>query len=95
VDPADLEVLERVCSEQSKILNDKTRVQNVEAIEAIKREGVTVLEISPEVENAFFKTGRAAWKDGVGRLYPEDLLDKVTAMVDSYRAEHEAAKTGK
>ena len=35
---------------------------------------------------ACFATGRAAWKDGVGRLYPEDLLRRVTKLVDDYRA---------
>ena len=50
------------------------------------REGVTLLEVKPDVEKAFFTTGRAAWKDGVGRLYPEELLQRVTALVDGYRA---------
>ena len=86
VDPADVETLKQICRKHSKILVDRTRVENDEAIQAIKREGVTLLEVKPDVEKAFFTTGRAAWKDGVGRLYPEELLQRVTALVDGYRA---------
>jgi TRAP-type C4-dicarboxylate transport system substrate-binding protein len=86
VDPADLETLRQICGKYSKNLVDKTRVENGEAIQAMKKEGVTLLEVKPEVEQEFFATGRAAWKDGVGRLYPEDLLQRVTKLVDDYRA---------
>jgi TRAP-type C4-dicarboxylate transport system substrate-binding protein len=92
VDPADMEKLREICRKHSKLLIEKTRVENDEAIKAMKKEGVTLLEIKPEVEEAFFTTGRAAWKDGVGRLYPEDLLQRVTALVDGYRADPKAAK---
>jgi TRAP-type C4-dicarboxylate transport system substrate-binding protein len=86
VSAADVETLRQVCRKHSKILVDKTRVENDEAIQAMKKEGVTLLDVKPEVEEAFFATGRAAWKDGVGRLYPEDLLRRVTKLVDDYRA---------
>jgi TRAP-type C4-dicarboxylate transport system substrate-binding protein len=88
IDPADLDVLKRVCSAQSKVLVDKTRRENLEAVKSIKSEGVKLLDPSAEVEKEFFDTGRSAWKDGVGRLYPENLLDRVTKTVDDYRAGH-------
>jgi TRAP-type C4-dicarboxylate transport system substrate-binding protein len=55
--PADVETLRRVCRKQSKMLIDKTRVQNVEAIHAIEGEGVKLLEVDDRVENVFFTTG--------------------------------------
>ncbi len=88
IDPADLEVLKRICSAQSKILVERTRRENLDAIAAIKKEGVQILDPPAGVEKEFFATGRNAWKDGVGRLYPEDLLDRVTQTVDEYRANH-------
>ena len=92
-DPADVETLSEICRKHSKLLIAKTRVQNVEAIDAIKAEGVTVLDVKEEVETAFFTTGRGAWKDGVGRLYPDDLLKRVTTLVDDYRAHPKEAKS--
>ncbi len=92
-DPADMEILKQVCRKHSKLLIGKTRVQDVEAIESIKKEGVKLLEVTPAVQTAFFTTGRGAWKEGVGRLYPEDLLRRVTSMVDDYRANHKEART--
>jgi TRAP-type C4-dicarboxylate transport system substrate-binding protein len=91
IDPADLDVIKRVCREQSKILVDRTRRENVEAVESIKQEGVVVLDIPDSVEREFFATGRSAWKDGVGRLYPEDLLVRVSRTIDEYRAAHNEA----
>ncbi|MBP2681102.1 MAG: TRAP-type C4-dicarboxylate transport system, substrate-binding protein [Candidatus Krumholzibacteriota bacterium] len=86
VDPADVETLKQICRKHSKLLVDKTRQENAEAIEAMKKEGVKVLEVKDEIEKDFFTTGRAAWRDGVGRLYPDELLQRVTALVDGYRA---------
>ena len=86
VDPADLETLKRVCRAQTKILVERTRRENVEAIKSIKGEGVTPVEVADNVEAEFFATGRDAWKNGVGRLYPEDLLERVAKLIDGYRA---------
>ncbi|UCH83415.1 MAG: TRAP transporter substrate-binding protein DctP [Candidatus Latescibacterota bacterium] len=93
VDPADLAVLKEVVEKHSRELVDKTRVQNLEAVEAIKDEGVQILAIDDAVEDEFFTTGRAAWNDGVGRLYPADLLDRVTSVVEDYRKNNRAAQT--
>lgn len=85
-DPADLEVLGQICRKHSKLLVDKTRVQNDEAIASMKSEGVEIVPVSPPVMDVFFTTARGAWDDGVGRLYPKDLLERVMKMVDDYRA---------
>jgi TRAP-type C4-dicarboxylate transport system substrate-binding protein len=91
-DPADLETLQRVCRKHSKLLVDKTRVQNDEAVQSIRSEGVKLLAVDPAARNTFFTTARGAWNDGVGKLYPEDLLRRVTALVDDYRANHKEAR---
>ncbi|UCG51908.1 MAG: TRAP transporter substrate-binding protein DctP [Candidatus Latescibacterota bacterium] len=92
VDPADMEILRSVSRKHSQILIDKTRVQNVEAIRAIEGEGVKLLAIDSRVQDEFFTTGRSAWEDGVGRLYPQDLLERVSSIVADYRENHKEAK---
>ena len=85
LDPADVAIIKEVTTKHSRMLIDKTRIQNQEAIEAIEDEGVEILAIDDAVVDEFFTTGRAAWTDGVGRLYPEDLLDRVASIVEDYR----------
>jgi len=85
VSPEDFAILEKLTAHYSDILVDKTRIQNVEAIESIKKEGVELLTVDAATENIFFTTGRSAWNDGVGKLYPKELLDRVSATVEEYR----------
>ncbi len=91
MDPADVAILNDVADKYSRELIDKTRAQNDEAIQAIRKEGVEILTIDPAVVDEFFTTGRAAWADGIGSLYPEDLLNRVTALVEDYRRGHREA----
>ena len=87
----DMATLKRVARKHSALLIEQTRAQNVEAIDEIKGEGIEVLSIDPQVYNAFFTTGRNAWKNGVGDLYSQEMLDRVSNLVDAYRSSNGAA----
>jgi TRAP-type C4-dicarboxylate transport system substrate-binding protein len=95
VDPADLDTLREICRKHSQDLVAKTRTSNGEAINEIQTEGVSLLDVDERVEREFFAKGRAAWSDGIGTLYPEDLLERVTALVDDYRANHKEARSAR
>jgi TRAP-type C4-dicarboxylate transport system substrate-binding protein len=86
VSPEDLAIVREVAAPHLRELTLKTREQNGEAIGEMEKEGVQVLEIDEAVRADFYKTGRAAWKDGVGSLYPQELLDRVIAILEAYRA---------
>jgi TRAP-type C4-dicarboxylate transport system substrate-binding protein len=81
----DIQILKELSAQYMGALNEKTRTQNIEAIEAMKKEGVEVLAIDEQVRNEFFTTGKSAWKDGVGELYSQELLDQVRAILHDYR----------
>jgi TRAP-type C4-dicarboxylate transport system substrate-binding protein len=85
IDPADVEILIEVSRPLLRQLSERTRVQNVEAIDELKKEGVEVLAIQDAVRAEFFRTGRSAWGDGVDKLYSQELLDRVTALLTEYR----------
>lgn len=85
VSPEDIATLRAVAAPRLRRLTEKTRVQNVEAIEEMKKEGVQVVGVDDAVRDEFFRRGRGAWQDGVGSLYPRELLDRVVAIVDEYR----------
>jgi TRAP-type C4-dicarboxylate transport system substrate-binding protein len=92
VSPKDVAVLKDLSNKYSKTLIAKTRVQNVEAIDLIREEGVEVLPVAPEVTRAFFTVGKGAWQDGVGDLYPAELLDRVSSTVEEFRKNGNEAK---
>ena len=85
VSPEDIAVLREVAAPQLRALTLKTREQNIEAVEEMKKEGVQVLEIDEAIRSDFFKTGREAWGDGVGELYSRELLDRVIEILASYQ----------
>jgi TRAP-type C4-dicarboxylate transport system substrate-binding protein len=69
-------------------LTAKTRVQNNEAIAEIKKEGVQMVAVDPAARKEFTDRGRAAWGDGVGTLYSQELLDRVKKLLSDYRSTH-------
>jgi TRAP-type C4-dicarboxylate transport system substrate-binding protein len=88
VSDADLAAIEEITRTNLADLTAKTRVQNNEAIGEIKKEGVTVVPVDATARKEFVDKGRAAWSEGVGTLYPQELLDRVKKMLVDYRASH-------
>jgi TRAP-type C4-dicarboxylate transport system substrate-binding protein len=90
VSPADMAILEEVAQLHLADLTAKTRVQNIEAIGEIKKEGVQVVAVDAAARKEFIERGRSAWDDGVGTLYSKELLDRVKKLLADYRASHGA-----
>lgn len=88
----DATTLHELGEKYATMLIDKTRVQNRESIDIIQAEGVEIIQVDPAITEAFFALGRGAWKDGVGDLYPAELLDRVATTVEEYRANGEAGQ---
>jgi TRAP-type C4-dicarboxylate transport system substrate-binding protein len=93
VDPADLQILSEISRPLLRQLSDNTRLQNVEAVEEMKKEGVVVIAVEDATRADFFRTGRSAWANGVGKLYSQELLDRVTGLLEDYRSGRAAART--
>jgi TRAP-type C4-dicarboxylate transport system substrate-binding protein len=87
VSAQDLEVLKEVCSKHLRALNEKTRIQNEEAVETLKKEGLSIVTVDETTRRQFFATGREAWQDGVGKLYSQELLDRITGLLQDYRSD--------
>jgi TRAP-type C4-dicarboxylate transport system substrate-binding protein len=85
VAPADVAILREVAAPHLRELTLKTREQNTEAIGEMKKEGVEIVQVDDATRSDFYTRGRGAWKDGVGELYSQELLDRVTSIVDTYR----------
>jgi TRAP-type C4-dicarboxylate transport system substrate-binding protein len=85
VSAADRAILLEVMQRELVALTEKTRVQNVEAVAEIKKEGVQVVPVDAAARREFVSRGRAAWKEGVPALYSQELLDRVTGLLADYR----------
>lgn len=86
VSPEDLAIMQEVAAPILRELTETTRVQNLEAIEEMKKEGVQVVKVSEAVHKQFFTTGQGAWQDGAGKLYSVELLEQVKSLLATYRA---------
>ncbi|NIO00659.1 MAG: ABC transporter substrate-binding protein [Candidatus Latescibacteria bacterium] len=85
VSDEDIQVLREIFGRYLHSLNEKTRVQNDEAVESMKKEGIEIVAVEEQARRSFFSTGKGAWDDGVGKLYSQELLDQVTEIVRHYR----------
>lgn len=86
ISPEDMAIVQEVAAPILRELTEKTRVQNLEAIEEMKLEGVEVVKVSAAVHEQFFATGKGAWDDGVDKLYSGELLERVKVLLAEYRA---------
>jgi TRAP-type C4-dicarboxylate transport system substrate-binding protein len=85
VSEADMAAIKDISRRHLAELTAKTRVQNEEAIAEIKKEGVQVVAVDAATRREFVDRGRAAWGDGVGTLYSQELLDRVKGILAEYR----------
>jgi TRAP-type C4-dicarboxylate transport system substrate-binding protein len=90
VSEADLAVLRDATQKHLGDLTAKTRQQNNEAVAEIQKEGVQMVAVDAAARREFVDRGRAAWSDGVGTLYSQELLDRVKKLLADYRAGHNA-----
>jgi len=86
VSAADRALVRELCVRHLADLTAKTRIQNTEAIAEIKKEGVQLVAVDAAARKEFSDRGRAAWGDGVGTLYSQELLDRVKGIVATHRA---------
>lgn len=61
-------------------------VQDQESIRAMRNRGLTVLAMTPEIEQAWREVALEAWPQLRGTMVPADTFDKVRASLEDYRA---------
>lgn len=60
--------------------------QDEEAILAMRKRGLSVQAMTPEIEQAWRQVALAAWPKLRGSMVPADTFDKVLASLEAYRA---------
>ena len=82
------QTMERVCAKHLRRLIEKTRKDNADALKLIYRRGVTKITPEPVEFERFKKLLDQAIEDIEPEALPRAYLEKVMAMLETYRADH-------
>ncbi len=84
--PAGREALKAAGEPAGQKVRLRARQEDQESIDALKKRGVTVHPVSPEIEAEWQKVAEEAWPKIRGTWVPVDVFDEVRAAVVEYRA---------
>lgn len=66
-------------------LKEKTRKENLDAIETMKKNGIALLPVTADQAAPYEQVGIKANESLIGKLYPRELYDKAMAAVAEHR----------
>ena len=75
------EVVMKAAVEAGKLFKEHNRRENVESVEAMKKRGLTVHAISPQIEAEWRQAAEAFYPKIRGRLVPADICDEVAKLL--------------
>lgn len=71
--------------EGERKMREHRAVLGRESVQAMQKRGLTVLELSPEIENAWRDVAEDAWPMVRGSMVPAETFDKVQTLLAEYR----------
>jgi TRAP-type C4-dicarboxylate transport system substrate-binding protein len=77
--------------EAGKLIKADGRRENLESIEAMRKRGLIVHPLTPELNAEWDRTAEQAWPKIRGTVVPEDIFDEVMSQLKAYRASKEGA----
>ena len=89
---AERAVLLEVSRRRLKTLNELTRKSNADALEQLKKQGLSVVPPTAAALAAYEEAGRKSRRALAGRLYPVELLERVEKTLEALRAAKGAKK---
>jgi TRAP-type transport system periplasmic protein len=89
--PGQQQILAEITGGLSRNLIALTRQDNLKALEMMKKLGIRATRAPTDEEMAEFKKVSVELRRSlVGKLYPQQLLDRVEGLIQEYRSEHPA-----
>jgi len=80
------EALRKAATETGKLMKADGRRESVESVEAMRKCGLRVHAVTPEVEAEWRREAEAAYPKIRGVIVPEDMFDEVVKQLKAYRA---------
>lgn len=84
--------LRQSAAEAGKLIKEDNRRESREAIEAMKKRGLKVHSVTPEIEAEWRQAAEAVYPKIRGRIVPADIFDEVVALLKEYRASRDGSK---
>ena len=84
--PAEREAMLHAAAECGQEFQTHGRQENQEALEAMKKRGLQVHAVGPEVEREWHQFGESTYPQVRGHLVPAEMFDEVVQILRDYRA---------
>jgi TRAP-type C4-dicarboxylate transport system substrate-binding protein len=84
--------LRKPASEAGKRIKADARRENIESVEAMRKRGLKVHTLTPEVNAEWDQTVAKAWPKVRGTAVPADIYDEVVSQLKIFRETHGGAK---
>ena len=92
IQPETQAALRKAALEAGKLIKADGRRENVESVEAMRKRGLKVHTLTPEVDAQWDQIVERAYPKVRGIAVPEDIYDEVVGQLKSFRAAHEGTK---
>jgi TRAP-type C4-dicarboxylate transport system substrate-binding protein len=86
------EALRRAAAETGKVMKADGRRESAESVEAMRKRGLKVHPVSPEVEGEWRREVEATYPKIRGAIVPGDIFDEVVRQLNAYRAARDGGK---
>ena len=83
------ETLRKAATEAGKLIKADGRRESVESVEAMRKRGLRVHAVTPEVEAEWRREVEAAYPKIRGAIVPAEIFDEVVKQLKAYRAARE------
>jgi TRAP-type transport system periplasmic protein len=83
--------LRQSAREAGKLIKADGRRENVESIEAMRKRGLKIHPLTPELNADWDRTVEQAWPKIRGTVVPADIFDEVMSQLKAFRAAQEGA----
>ena len=84
--------LRKSAAETGKLIKADGRRESAESVEAMRKRGLQVHKVSPEIEAEWGRECESMYPKIRGSLVPPDIFDEVVKQLQTYRAEHAEGK---
>lgn len=83
--PADREAMRKIAAEAGEQMQIRSRAENITAIEAMKKRGLQVHPLSPELEAEWRQFLEGVYPKVRGTMVPADMFDEIQDLIADYR----------
>ncbi len=80
------EAARKAAQEAGRRIKADSRKESIDSVEAMKKRGLKVQEVTPDVEVEWRRVAEAPYPQVRGKIVPEDIFDNVVKALQEYRA---------